>query len=121
MLRVDATIEHASAQERRLLWRQHNRQWWLIGCILALINLFPPAWLFLPVFSALVFAHFGLESLRQLRAQTIIDARSEEHTSELQSLMRNSYDALCSKKKTTELTHAHHIPCNIKAITTILT
>ncbi|AEC20527.1 putative inner membrane protein [Pusillimonas sp. T7-7] len=74
MLRVDATIEHASAQERRLLWRQHNRQWWLIGCILALINLFPPAWLFLPVFSALVFAHFGLESLRQLRAQTIIDA-----------------------------------------------
>lgn len=74
MLRVDATIEHASAQERRLLWRMHNRQWWLIGFILALINLFPPAWLFLPVFSALVFAHFGLESLRRLREQTVIEA-----------------------------------------------
>src|SRR3546814_3988783 len=27
-------------------------------------------------------------------------ARSEEHTSELQSLMRNSYDVFCLKKKT---------------------
>src|SRR3546814_7030562 len=27
------------------------------------------------------------------------DARSEEHTSELQSLMRTSYDVLCLKKK----------------------
>src|SRR3546814_6067284 len=27
------------------------------------------------------------------------DARSEEHTSELQSLMRNSYAVLCLKKK----------------------
>ncbi|SHH94000.1 EI24 domain-containing protein [Pollutimonas bauzanensis] len=74
MLRVDAIVEHASAQERRLLWRRHNRQLWLIGFCLALINLFPPAWLFLPVFSALVFAHFSLEALRQLRAQTVIDA-----------------------------------------------
>src|SRR3546814_5089101 len=32
-------------------------------------------------------------------------ARSEEHTSELQSLMRNSYAVLCLKKKTT---HKHH-------------
>src|SRR5690606_34896674 len=73
MLRVDAIVEHGSPQERRLLWRRHNRQLWLIGGILALINLFPPAWLFLPVFSALVFAHFSLEALRQLRAQTVID------------------------------------------------
>src|SRR3546814_3010526 len=29
------------------------------------------------------------------------DARSEEHTSELQSLMRNSYAGFCLKKKTT--------------------
>src|SRR3546814_1050926 len=28
-----------------------------------------------------------------------IDARSEEHTSELQSLMRNSYAVFCLKKK----------------------
>src|SRR3546814_4576455 len=31
--------------------------------------------------------------------------RSEEHTSELQSLMRNSYAVFCLKKKTT---HDHH-------------
>src|SRR3546814_7197930 len=34
------------------------------------------------------------------------DDRSEEHTSELQSLMRTSYTALCLKKKTKR--HAHN-------------
>ncbi len=74
MLKVDSIIEHASVQERALLWRRHNRKYWAIGGILSLINLFPPAWLVLPVFSALVFAHFSLEALRQLRAETVIDA-----------------------------------------------
>src|SRR3546814_1793888 len=32
-------------------------------------------------------------------------ARSEEHTSELQSLMRISYAVFCLKKKNTQLTH----------------
>src|SRR3546814_10912635 len=32
-------------------------------------------------------------------AKTIDDARSEEHTSELQSLMRTSYAVFCLKKK----------------------
>lgn len=73
MLRVDAIVEHGSPQERRLLWKRHNRQLWLIGAILSLVNLFPPAWLFLPVFSALVFAHFMLEALTQLRAQKVVD------------------------------------------------
>lgn len=73
MLRVDAVIEHASAQERRIIWKRHNRQYWLMGTIMALVNLFPPAWLVLPVFSALVFAHFSLEALRQLRQETVID------------------------------------------------
>src|SRR3546814_6256250 len=34
-------------------------------------------------------------------------ARSEEHTSELQSLMRNSYAVFCLKKKTTLKTQLH--------------
>src|SRR3546814_3889290 len=34
---------------------------------------------------------------------TIAAARSEEHTSELQSIMRNSYAVFCLKKKKTEL------------------
>src|SRR3546814_9141093 len=40
------------------------------------------------------------------------DGRSEEHTSELQSLMRISYAVFCLKKKTTEtrhlVRHTHH-------------
>jgi len=68
MLRVDSLVEHASPEERRHIWRRHNRKYWAMGGILSLINLFPPAWLVLPVFSALVFAHFSLEALRQLRA-----------------------------------------------------
>ncbi|MGB5806395.1 EI24 domain-containing protein [Castellaniella sp.] len=73
MLRVDAMIEHASAAERRLLWRRHNRQLWLIAACLAVVNLIPLFWLVMPVFSALVYAHFCLESIRRLRAETVID------------------------------------------------
>src|SRR3546814_6555568 len=36
------------------------------------------------------------------------DARSEEHTSELQSLMRISYAVFCLKKK--QQTHRHRMP-----------
>src|SRR3546814_7435404 len=41
-------------------------------------------------------------------ATTRIEPRSEEHTSELQSLMRISYAVFCLKKKTTNAdTHTH--------------
>src|SRR3546814_8892485 len=36
---------------------------------------------------------------KQIRIQNGHDNRSEEHTSELQSLMRNSYAVFCLKKK----------------------
>src|SRR3546814_3046162 len=39
-----------------------------------------------------------------------IPARSEEHTSELQSLMRISYAVFCLKQKTTEHTTTLHTP-----------
>ncbi|WP_322996865.1 EI24 domain-containing protein [Castellaniella sp.] len=73
MLRVDAMIEHASPTERRLLWRRHSRQLWLIAGILGLINLIPLFWLVMPVFSALVYAHFCLTAIARLRAETVID------------------------------------------------
>src|SRR3546814_2779337 len=51
----------------------------------------------------------ALEALEQIKAPLVIGAgtrlfvesrdRSEEHTSELQSLMRNSYAVFCLKKK----------------------
>src|SRR3546814_6535688 len=42
---------------------------------------------------------FGRYSFIGLPARTVIQARSEEHTSELQSLMRNSYAVFCLQKK----------------------
>src|SRR3546814_2886199 len=40
-----------------------------------------------------------------VRLRTIDQARSEEHTSELQSLMRNSYAVFCLKKKKQKQPH----------------
>src|SRR3546814_2793208 len=45
--------------------------------------------------------HHLIEALLLL-AHLVVDARSEEHTSELQSLMRISYAVFCLKKKTNE-------------------
>src|SRR3546814_5532324 len=39
---------------------------------------------------------------------TVTRGRSEEHTSELQSLMRISYAVFCLKKKKSHLTHTHY-------------
>src|SRR3546814_7099090 len=39
--------------------------------------------------------------------QSDVDLRSEEHTSELQSLMRNSYAVFCLKKKTKNKREQH--------------
>src|SRR3546814_4659139 len=41
----------------------------------------------------------GPLAVRQLRFQFMVHGRSEEHTSELQSLMRISYAVFCLKKK----------------------
>src|SRR3546814_1296769 len=55
--------------------------------------------------------------------ETIVVVRSEEHTSELQSLMRISYAVFCLKtKNTTQHTPLHetltqHFDCNIIKIT----
>ncbi|WP_171962836.1 EI24 domain-containing protein [Bordetella trematum] len=68
MLRVDAIVEHASPEERRQLLARNNIGFWIIGLICALLNLLPPAWIFLPTFSSLVYAHYGLDALQRLRA-----------------------------------------------------
>src|SRR3546814_2458028 len=52
-----------------------------------------------------------IEALRDHSAfadvPTSLLGRSEEHTSELQSLMRISYAVFCLKKKTTQLSNSH--------------
>src|SRR3546814_2207360 len=45
-------------------------------------------------------------ALRHQRFGGARDRRSEEHTSELQSLMRNSYAVFCLKKKKHEIRHS---------------
>ena len=75
MMRVDAIAEHASPEERRLLLKRHNRAFWLIGLICSLINLLPPAWVILPVYSSLVYAHFGLDALARLRGERVIEGQ----------------------------------------------
>src|SRR3546814_1780125 len=47
----------------------------------------------------------GGSSITQQLAKNVFLTRSEEHTSELQSLMRISYAVFCLKKKTKTLTH----------------
>src|SRR3546814_7959648 len=48
-----------------------------------------------------------LEAERHRLSMDAVAARSEEHTSELQSLMRISYAVFCLKKKTTTKTDKH--------------
>src|SRR3546814_1126706 len=60
--------------------------------------LYPPSWL-----PALVPAAMLLSLLlRRVWDVDIFWQRSEEHTSELQSLMRTSYSGFCLKKKNTQ-------------------
>src|SRR3546814_6066530 len=51
---------------------------------------------------------------RRLEAEMMV-RRSEEHTSELQSLMRISYAVFCLKKKKQQ--HHHHQPHDIRSTT----
>ncbi|MDM9559867.1 MULTISPECIES: EI24 domain-containing protein [Bordetella] len=74
MMRVDAIVEHASPEERRILLERHNTGFWIIGLICSLLNLLPPAWIILPVYAGLVYAHYGLEALRRLRQERLIEA-----------------------------------------------
>jgi hypothetical protein len=72
MMRVDAIVDYATPEERRIVWRDRNVGFWSLGFGCASLNLIPPAWVFLPVFSGLVFAHYGFEALRQLRREPTV-------------------------------------------------
>jgi len=67
MMRVDAIVEHATPDERRVLIARHNGGFWMLGLLCSVLNLLPPAWIVLPVFSALLFAHYGLAALQKAR------------------------------------------------------
>lgn len=73
IMRIDAIVEHATTQERTLLIQRNGTGFWTIGMLCALINLVPPAWIFLPVFSGLIYTHYGLDALHRLRADRTVD------------------------------------------------
>lgn len=88
MLRLDALADVATPGERRMLIDRHRAEFWTLGLICALLSLLPPAWFFLPVFSSLLFAHFGLDALRRLRAELypppIVPARPRPRAARLE-------------------------------------
>ena len=73
IMRIDAIVEHATTQERALLIKRQSTGFWTIGMICAVLNLVPPAWIFLPVFSGLVYTHYGLDALQRLRGERTLD------------------------------------------------
>src|SRR3546814_7358406 len=52
--------------------------------------------------------YFGHGATAKEAVDAAVADRSEEHTSELQSLMRISYAVFCSKKKTKQIQTTHH-------------
>src|SRR3546814_1355377 len=71
-------------------------------------TLFPYTTLFRSMFADVLLERLFLEAKARGQRDNpdtfiIIDERSEEHTSELQSLMRISYAVFCLKKSTTSL------------------
>src|SRR3546814_2321107 len=50
-------------------------------------------------------------TVKMTRKRSVVIARSEEHTSELQSLMRISYAVFCLKKKNNTSQHVHSLLC----------
>src|SRR3546814_5639774 len=67
----------------------------------------------MPSLSSLVLRSIPLASIGTTIRLLLRCGRSEEHTSELQSLMRNSYAVFCLKKKTT------HQKCTIDMMNNI--
>src|SRR3546814_8887694 len=78
-------------QNARFLSAKKGLGWIVMTAMRSLIGFSPPFEAFASLMS---FSRFLLHSGRNL-------PRSEEHTSELQSLMRNSYAVFCLKKKRT--------------------
>jgi hypothetical protein len=71
VFRYDALAEHGSASEIAEVIRRHWGELYLLGVALALIGHVPVLGLFMPVYGALAFIHYGLERLGELRGAPI--------------------------------------------------
>jgi hypothetical protein len=76
ILRFDSLVEHADPQERALLIASHKKETMGLSLMVTALNYIPPLFILTPVLSALMFSHYSLSRLRQLRAQSVATAPS---------------------------------------------
>src|SRR3546814_5621076 len=82
----------------------------ILGCIVILVAVTAMAEVVRPVRFLNVIVGAGVAMAPFLfDGATLAGTRSEEHTSELQSLMRNSYAVFCLKKKKQQTNTQNHI------------
>lgn len=67
LFRYDALAEHASAEEYRQFIAAQGGALWLLGGVVAVLQAVPLLNLFIPVYGGLVFIHFSLTRLTQMR------------------------------------------------------
>src|SRR3546814_6095021 len=96
---IDGAIAMLSITAQWLLARRRVESWllWIIVDLIA-VPLFASRGLYATSAVYVVLLGLSIDGLIQWR-RAAAPVRSEEHTSELQSLMRNSYALLCLKKK----------------------
>lgn len=63
----DVLQDYASAEERKKIEKEESRDLYGMGILLGLLTYVPLAFFFIPVFSALCYAHYGLQSLSKHR------------------------------------------------------
>jgi hypothetical protein len=71
VFRYDALAEHGSAAEIAEIVRRRRGELFLLGVALALIGHIPLIGFFMPVYGGLVFIHYGLARLGELRSEAI--------------------------------------------------
>jgi hypothetical protein len=71
VFRYDALAEHASAEEMRLLFSRWKGEFFMLGVAIAIAGHIPVFGFFVPVYGALVFIHYGLQRLAELRSEPI--------------------------------------------------
>lgn len=71
ILRYDALAEHGTAHEMSTVFRRRRGAMYVLGALLALIAYVPIVGFFAPVVFGLVFIHFCLAELVQLRSEPI--------------------------------------------------
>ena len=86
MLRYDALVEHASAEERSTLFARHGKSFFAIGTVVSLLNFVPPFFFLVPILGGLAFTHYGLRALAMLREER--GERNEESEFETSASVR---------------------------------